>query len=512
LIMKTQAFRPALLILGLALVVGTAFQGSRGLYESTEGRYALCAREMLDSGKWMEPTLFHQPHWTKPPLTYWAIAAGVRTFGRNAWGARAANIAFFALTALAVAGIGVRMWDRRTGFLAGIVYATALFPGAIAFSLNTDTFLAMWETIAILCFWNADRARNQSRAWRWMLGMWLALALGFETKGPPVLIALIPIVIYRARDPGRKEKAPVWDLAGLLLFCIVGFSWYAIECNRHPGLLSYFLGDEIVGRVATNEFGRNPEWYRPLTMYLPFIVAGGGLWSWYFWRALAGARLHRLSGWRDLVNRHGPAFFLTAWIVLPLLVFSLSTSRMITYILPLFPAVALVTARRAMKAWQTPTFPRKLAILTAIMLLLDVTGKAVAAYRPPPRDDMGALDRLCRFDDSTPGNLFILFLEHRQLGFNFYAHSRIERAAFKAAGQVVDVNRIFYDMRMPTHSDWQAVFICRRSRNGELMLDTLKNAGFTPSETWGDENWLLARIELRAESPNDAESGDDVSD
>jgi len=350
--MKAQIPHHALLVLAVGLLVGLAFQGSRGLYESTEGRYALCAREMLDSGDWLHPTLLGKPHWTKPPLAYWTMGAGLPVFGRNAWGVRMANGFFFALTALAVAGIGARMWDRRTGFLAGIVYATAIYPMAVAFSLNTDTLLALWETLAILCFWGADRSPDRSRSWWWGLGMWLAMGLAFATKGPPALLALVPIIIYRVRDPQCATNVRLFGPAGLALFALVGLSWYLYVCATTPGLLSHFIGDEVVGRVAGNEFGRNPEWYSPFALYLPVFVVGGGLWSWYFWRAIADARLHRRAGWRALWEQHGPDLFLALWLILPLVVFSLSTSRLVTHILPLFPVVALVAARRAAQLWQ----------------------------------------------------------------------------------------------------------------------------------------------------------------
>ena len=67
----------------VALLVGVAFQGTRGLTETSETRYAECAREMLVTGNWLEPQLEFQPHWTKPPLAYWCIAAGMKVFGAN---------------------------------------------------------------------------------------------------------------------------------------------------------------------------------------------------------------------------------------------------------------------------------------------------------------------------------------------------------------------------------------------------------------------------------------------
>ncbi|MCK4510708.1 glycosyltransferase, partial [bacterium] len=73
------------LLIVLAALLAFAFQGSRGLYETTEGRYAESAREMLETGDWLVPRLDYEPHWTKPPLTYWALAGGMALLGENEW-------------------------------------------------------------------------------------------------------------------------------------------------------------------------------------------------------------------------------------------------------------------------------------------------------------------------------------------------------------------------------------------------------------------------------------------
>ncbi|MCX5759207.1 MAG: UDP phosphate-alpha-4-amino-4-deoxy-L-arabinose arabinosyl transferase, partial [Candidatus Hydrogenedentes bacterium] len=75
-----EHFRQYAAVLILACVVGFAFQGSHGLLESTEGRYAEAAREMLETGNWLVPQLDYHPHWTKPPLAYWAIIGGMMAF------------------------------------------------------------------------------------------------------------------------------------------------------------------------------------------------------------------------------------------------------------------------------------------------------------------------------------------------------------------------------------------------------------------------------------------------
>jgi len=123
----THSRRRLALILGLALVAVAAFQGSRGLYESTEGRYAECARETMASGEIDDPQLYGEPHMTKPPLTYLAIMAGLVTLGQNAWGARAFLIFAFVGTVAAVYFQGRRLWRDDDSAAAGaLVYATSL--------------------------------------------------------------------------------------------------------------------------------------------------------------------------------------------------------------------------------------------------------------------------------------------------------------------------------------------------------------------------------------------------
>jgi len=144
--------------LALAFAGAFSFQGSRGLYETSEGRYAECAREMMETGNYLEPRLGYRPHFAEPPLTYWAIAAGLGTLGKNEWGARLYGALGFVLAVLVVMGVGEALWDRLSGFLAGLVYASSPYPLIGAFSATTDTLLALWELAAVLCYLRASKA------------------------------------------------------------------------------------------------------------------------------------------------------------------------------------------------------------------------------------------------------------------------------------------------------------------------------------------------------------------
>ena len=338
---------PRAVLLGLAVLVALAFQGSRGLYESTEGRYAESAREMVRSGNYLEPTLAGRPHWTKPPLTYWTIAAGVRVAGANGWGARLPNAALFVLTVLLVAGVGATLWDPATGAVAGLVYLSSPFPAAGATVVSTDTLLTFFTVLTAFLYLRAWRSEDRARARWWIRAMWVAAGLGFLTKGPAELLPLMAIFAF---DRLTARRAPLLDPVGLVAFAVVGLSWFAAVNHRHPGLIRYFIGDEVIGRTLSNEFKRNPQWYKPFVMYLPLLLLGQGAWLVPFARLFARERLG--SPWViwARIRRADAAGFLLLWLLLPAAVYWASSSRLPLYVLPLCAPLALAVARALVRS------------------------------------------------------------------------------------------------------------------------------------------------------------------
>jgi 4-amino-4-deoxy-L-arabinose transferase-like glycosyltransferase len=416
--------RPRAVLLALALLVAFAFQGSRGLYETTEGRYAESALEMVQGGGWLEPTLAGRPHWTKPPLTYWTIAAGIVVVGPNGWGARLASALAFVLTVLLVAAIGETLWDRATGFVAGLVYVSSPFPAAAAAVVSTDTLLALLEVLAVFLYVRSRAEEDPRRARAWIRGMWLAFGLAFLTKGPPALLPLLAIV---PSERLARRRPGLADPVGLAGFFVVGCSWYLWAAARHPGLLGYFLGDELVGRALRNEFGRNPEWWKPFVVYLPALVLGQGAWL------LAGARLFASEGlasprtaWAR-IRRGDAASFLLLWLALPLAVLWLSTSRLPLYVLPLFPPVALAIARGLVRASRRAV-DHALAVAVPSVLVL-VLLKAGAAWAAPASDkDMRLLFEAARQEGGAAA-IVRAYEESRLYGLQYYLGGALRRVS-----------------------------------------------------------------------------------
>lgn len=366
--------RREILLVALALILAFGFQGTRGLYESTEGRYAEAAREMIETGDWLVPRLDYEPHWSKPPLTYWTIAGGMLLLGENEWGARLAPAVAYLVIVWAVFGLGAAMWGRRTAHAAALVYATAPLAVLGALAVSTDPILAMWEALAALAYWRTLDSRNADASGRSVILFWLFLGLGFLTKGPPALLTLLAVLIYHGWRRATGRAAPrLASLPGLLLFAVVGLGWYVLTAVREEGLLAHLVRREVVDRVASTRFHRNSEWYHAvLIILLPFVL-GLGAWLgfvpriWKAWRR----RIAGSSWWREVARRDA-VLFCVVWAAAPLIVLCLSKSRLPLYVLPFLPAPALLLGRGITGLGllsRRPRAPYIVALLTAAVLL-----------------------------------------------------------------------------------------------------------------------------------------------
>ena len=427
-IIKSDSRRHFYYLMLFALIISFGFQGSRGLFESTEGRYAEVAREMVTSGDYLVPRLNYQPHWTKPPVAYWVFAAGIELLGANDWGVRVGNALAFFFIVLIVVKLGEAMWDEKTGILAGIIYASSLFPVVAANNVSTDTILSLWEILTVFSYWKAFRTESQHISRRWMLLLWFFSALAFLTKGPPALLSLLVVLIFHFYRKRRGQKTPSLAAGfGLPLFLVVGFSWYLIVIMKYPGLLDYFLGQEVAARILTKKFNRNPEWYAPLYVYgAPFLL-GAGAWG-YLWPQVFG-KLKPVKRFRDgfweRLRQNPPLLFLFFWIVFPTIILSLSQSRLPLYVLPFFPAVALLFGNLLRKKIaEKGNFRRvwAIALLSGTLLLAAKKG----ADHFPSHKNMKPLAKVCLAKAPPPAH-FYLFDEEKLYGLQFYLGDRLRR-------------------------------------------------------------------------------------
>lgn len=369
-------------VLALLVLVGFAFQGTRAIFEPDEGRYTATALNMLESGDWLVPTVDgERPHLTKPPITYWAIAASVGALGRSEWAVRLPGALAFVGTGLLLLALGRRFCPAKP-WLPPLVWSLSLAPVAGANIVSTDALLMFFETAAMYAFVEAWHREGTDRR-RWILAMWLGWGLAFMTKGPPGLLPLGAMVAFLAVHDRPKLRG-LFAPAGLVLFALVGLTWFAILVQRDPGRLAYFLGYEVYDRVFTGAHARNAEWYGAFEVYLPVFLAGALPW-WVLALVAAGGPRGAWRSLREAVRAWDrEALLLLYWLALPTLVFFLARSRLQLYVLPLFVPLALVFARPLARWSWLGT--RRLVQVAAAALVVIVFLKGASGYWPTDRD------------------------------------------------------------------------------------------------------------------------------
>ena len=409
----------------LALVLSLVLLGHRGIWDPDEGRYTNVALNMLHSGDWIDPQRSDEVgHWTKPPLTYWAIATSVRVFGHDAWAARLpAALAY--LLCVWLSGRIARRLAPGSELQASLVFATMLFTVGAAQLITTDYVLAACETLAMWAFVEA-RFGPEALARRWLIAMWGGFALAFLAKGPPGLLPLLAVLAFDLAT--RDARRPVlFQWAGLLLFVAIALPWYLIVVQRHPGLLQYFLGNEVVGRVASNEFGRHGEWYGWAAIYGPTLLLGTLPWTFALLR-WARTLPASVRAWRTREGRDADAagLLLALWLLLPLLVFCLSRSRLPLYILPLSVPLAVLAARQRHREGRgLPRWP--LFVLFAVLML----AAEFAAARWPTHKDAAAWAREIHARVPGPISQLVIVEDMARYGLHLELGAPVEKISIE---------------------------------------------------------------------------------
>lgn len=439
---KSIVQQPWVRLLLLGLLLGVAFQGTRGLWSPDEGRYANGALLMLDSGNFLVPA--YSPdriNLSKPPVTYWAIAGSVKLFGRNTWAVRAPYALAFILTILLLHAIGRRLLPDRP-WLPGLIYACAAFPFLTANIVSTDVILTASEALAGLGFVRLAFAGQGTTPRLDAMLMWLGFGLAFLTKGPPGLILLLAIIPFVVTRDGWRGLRRIFPPSGLVVFVAVGLLWYAIVVLSDPGALRYFLHREVYERLFTAAQRRHPGPFGWLAVYVPALVVGSLPW----WPLLLRKWRRPGSGskFRTWFRQHPAEFFLLLWLLIPLLVFCLAQSRLPLYVLPLFLPISLLLAFKLRDRINLDKPGQRVLLGVWIVALLAVKG-GVAYFVHPASDDRLAAHQLAAIarPDSYAAIVFVentnqayAVEENTPWGLNLYLEKTVYGVAWSAPSGV----------------------------------------------------------------------------
>jgi 4-amino-4-deoxy-L-arabinose transferase-like glycosyltransferase len=409
-------------LLALLLLVAFAFQGTRGIWEPDEGRYSSAGVNMHESGDWLIPTVDGEhPHLTKPPMTYWALASSFALLGQNEWAARLPSALAFVGTGLFVFGLGRRLCPAKP-WLPAVAWALSFAPAIASNIVSTDPILTFFETAAMYAFVEAW-SRGPAEARRWYVLMWLGWGLAFLTKGPPGLLPLLGMLAFLGlHDRGRLRR--MFPAAGLAVFCVVAFGWFAVVIAQQPDRLKYFLGYEVYDRVFTATHKRNAQWYGAFEVYLPALILGTLPWSVLALAGCGGPRAawHRFRA--RVRERHPEWLLLAYWLFVPLAVFFLARSRLQLYVLPLFVPLALMFARAI--AGSGRVSERTLGWTAAIAAGVLVALKGFLAYWPSDRDARAVAAQLETFVDPRTTDEIVFVGMRPFYGLNVYMDRHIE--------------------------------------------------------------------------------------
>lgn len=390
----------------LLSLLAFSFQGTRALWSTDEGRYTDNALQMMDSGNYLVPA--YSPdrlNFSKPPITYWVIASAIAILGHNTWAVRAPYALAFVLTALLLWGMGRRLTPDKP-WLAGFIYGCSLGPFLAANVVSTDVLLAFFEALAVFGFVAAEFPRGQERRpARYLWLMWLGFGLAFLTKGPPGLVPLLAIGPFIFMRDGWRGLKRIFSVGPLCVFLVVGLLWYAVVMLRYPWLFHYFIHNEIYNRLFTGADYRNAGWYGWIQAYAPLLILGTLPW----WPALVRGLRTVISAkrWRAWRREPSIAFFLLLWLLIPLVVFCLSRSRLPLYILPLFQPLALMLALKLRNRIDLTRVPQRALLVLWVLALIGLKG-GFALFMHSERDNRTRAEILDRAVHGVPYSALVV--------------------------------------------------------------------------------------------------------
>jgi 4-amino-4-deoxy-L-arabinose transferase-like glycosyltransferase len=330
----------ALAVLGAALFLFPLVV-RHPLIDPDEGLHAAIAQEMVERGDYVTPRFLGEPFGDKPVFFFWALAGSLRTFGFTESAARAPGLAFGLLGAITTGWLAGAMLGRRGGWLAGIFYATLALPIGLMQMPVHDLALVPFTNAALLALWRAARTPRTRGVLAWSLVAGACLGGAVLTKGLSG-VAIVGLAHLTVLLIERRLRVVV-VLGGILALATavaIAAPWFLAMEDAHPGYLEYYLLERhVLGFTTETQRHGKSDWY----YYAP-VVLGGGL-PWVLYAAFSLRRWRAPGADAESDRRFGDATRV-AWslLVTGTLFLSLAKSKLLTYALPVFPAIALLGA------------------------------------------------------------------------------------------------------------------------------------------------------------------------
>ena len=334
------------------------------IWNPDEGRYVSASLEMISpldgsAPDWVVPHLNTLPRLNKPPLVYWCAATFFKLLGPSVAGARLVSAIAAIGVLLILWRMGTVMFGEKTGILAALVWVTCALPFTLARMLSTDMLLAFSMALAMLGIYKVTSP--QKNGWETLTAISIAgmgLGLAMLAKGPvgvvlPIAILVIWLIAIQLKN-SRLENPPQYALRALrqipMAFLVAGLvaaPWYLAIGRSHPEFLGKFLFGENVARLTGSTFYHDAK---PVWLYIPVLIVGLLPWTLMLWPALKRFVTSLFSPPQTEADtatfdeQTAARWFLWLWALAVIVLFSISKTKLVTYILPAMPPLALLIA------------------------------------------------------------------------------------------------------------------------------------------------------------------------
>ncbi len=372
--------RDLLLVFCLAAVFFGILLGTRELGNPDEARYSEIPREMVASGHYITPRLDGVLYFEKPPLFYWLQTASIHLFGLSQWSMRFWTAFFAVLGCVAVYATGRVLYNRRTGLLSALVLATSFLYFGMGHIITLDMAVSVLSSLSLFAFMLANRHPPGAKR---RLGMWAAFAfaaLATLTKGligivfPMLAIGLWIIVLWDWPILKRMYLA-----SGFAWFFLLAAPWHIVMQMKHPTFLHYYFIRQHFERYLTHVAHR----YQPFWYFVPVVILGVMPWTAFLAQTV---RFHAMR-WRDRAQ-HADTLLLAIWVVSIIAFFSASDSKLVPYILPVFPPLAILIGRYLDDRWDKPLERVNRGVFLAIAPIGLALAWALAVIVPATRPSL----------------------------------------------------------------------------------------------------------------------------
>lgn len=323
----------------LTLILGSLFfilLGTRPLFVPDEGRYAEIAREMISRSDYVTPYLNSIKYFEKPIFFYWLGAAAIKIGGLNLWSLRSINALLGLLGCLLTYFTARKLYDRKTGLLAALILGTSTLYFVMAHMISLDLPVTVLIAACLFAFILGIQHPPSLKRRFYLWGASAAAALAVLTKGLiglvfPGMIIFVWILLLNDWRILKQLYLP----SCIVIFLLIAAPWHVLVGERNPEFFYFYFVQQHFLRYTTKDVGH----YQPVWFFLPTLAIGYFPWLVFLPQALA----HALPRWRERVQHKNELFFLL-WAVLIFIFFSFSKSKLIPYILPVLPPLAILTA------------------------------------------------------------------------------------------------------------------------------------------------------------------------